>query len=210
MGNFYPLNFVRAIEGGFNMGLLSNSNIEHLTSEMLSEHVDNRLSGDVFMDAEAHLVVCSSCSTRFDTLTETVSMLGSLPSVKSPRQFTLPKIYKRTAPSITFAASAKILAYAAVLFLVVVVGGMLTTSQDSQGEVPLLQSFIISPEMIESDINPEEFIQLNPGGGLVEASDSIETITNRSNSLVWFATFSLITGIITILYLRFLRRSKSY
>ena len=192
------------------MGLISNSKIEHLTTEMLSEHIDSRLSGDTFMDAEAHLVVCSSCSFRLDQLRETVTVLRSLPSVKSPRQFTLPKIYRHSTPRITFAAPAKILAYAAVLFLVVVGGGMLTTSHNSQGEMPILQSFMTSSEIIESDINPEKVIQLNSIDASVETSGSAGMMTNRSNGFIWFATFSLITGIISIIYLRFVRRSKSY
>ena len=190
------------------MSLFSNSKVEHLTSEVLSEHIDNQLTSESFMEVETHLTICTDCSFRLDQLSETVNVLRSLPSVKSPRQFVLPKVYKQSSRSIPFAAPVRILAYAAVLFLVVLVGGMLTTSQSSQGEMPILQSFMASPEVIESDINPEKVIQLSQSDGSVESYES--GLIDLSDRFIWFITFSLITIIVSTLYIRSIRQSKSY
>jgi len=190
------------------MGLFSSIKTEHLTSERLSELIDNGLSGNSFINAEVHLVACSFCSSQLDQLRETVLVLQSLPSVKPPKQFTLPKTSKHAAHKITFAAPAKVLAYVAVLFLVVVGGGIFTASQTPQGAMPVMQSFMASSELVVSDINIEKVIQLNPADAPVMASDSVQA-ENRFNGLIYFVSFSVITGIIFILYLRTVRRNRS-
>ena len=85
---------------------------------------------------------------------------------------------------------------------------MLTTSQSSQGEMPILQSFMASPEVIESDINPEKVIQLSQSDGSVESYES--GLIDLSDRFIWFITFSLITIIVSTLYIRSIRQSKSY
>lgn len=62
----------------------------HLTTEQISELIDDRLTPEAHAHAEEHLRRCAQCQEEFTNLHQVVTMLHALPSPELPRSFTLP------------------------------------------------------------------------------------------------------------------------
>jgi anti-sigma factor RsiW len=57
--------------------------------ETLSDYIDGRLSKDEAASIEAHLTACADCVNELATLRWTVGLLQQVPTVPTPRAFTL-------------------------------------------------------------------------------------------------------------------------
>jgi hypothetical protein len=62
---------------------------EHLSDEVLSTLIDERLAPEELSEARSHVDACATCRARRDELLSVVVLLRALPAVEPPRSFVL-------------------------------------------------------------------------------------------------------------------------
>ncbi len=109
---------------------LSGGKSDHRrVSEMLSAYVDGELSARERARVDRHLSECADCRWELETLRQTATLLGQLPSVPVPRSFAIREmdVSRRAAPSPPRRAYTLLrgaTALAALLLAVVVAGDL--------------------------------------------------------------------------------------
>ena len=62
---------------------------EHIADQILSASIDDQLTLEEAREANAHLQTCAACRARLDELRSVVSLLGALPALEPPRDFSI-------------------------------------------------------------------------------------------------------------------------
>ena len=181
-----------------------HSTRQHLDTDALSAFIDDRLGGDLRLDAAGHISACPDCRNELAELQTTVSLLGGLPQYRPRRSFVLGPAYAHPVRTSRLARLLPMLpalraATVAVLLLLVGVGvaDVLTQigedsgdssrpaamSGDTSGETtmqPPVEDASVAREPAPNDVPPGD----GTGGGGILPDPQFESAAGNASESV--------------------------
>lgn len=114
---------------------MTRQNDHMRAEELISAYLDNQVTAAEKQFFERHLASCADCRAQLEVTRSMVTALRAMPTVKAPRSFVLPRALAKQPKRSIFAwypALRLATVVAAIVFMIVFAGDLLTTRTTSQ------------------------------------------------------------------------------